>query len=295
MLRCAVSPPAFWPLRRSALQKFGFLGFLRNVEPLDLLQVRADCRLHLGQRDFAQRLVFRLLDADQRRITQLVDAGLDGQHRGQGHIHKLKISGFEFALHSDSAIRLFDLHDDGGVRPAQQLGQNDAGLRIAIVIGLQAGKNQIELFVFNGGGEGAGRVVGIQADKGIVFQMNGAIGALGQGLAQHLLGARRTGGNDDDFAAVLLFLAKGLFERVGVRLIHFVGDVFANPGAGFVEFEGGVLLRHLLHADQNLHSGLLAEVRAAEAIPRTTDCPVISKRLRQRRFLQTIISSLRTM
>ncbi len=82
--------------------------------------------------------------------------------------------------------------------------------------------------------------------------MDGAVGALGQGFAQYLLGACRTGRDDDHFSAVLFFLTQRLFEREGVRLIHFVGNVFADPGAGLVQFERRIFLRHLLHADQNL-------------------------------------------
>ena len=92
--------------------------------------------LHLG-----------LLDPDQRRIAQLVDARLDGQHRRQRHIDKLKEPGFQFALHPDAAAGLFDLHDDGGVRQAKNLGQNHAGLRISVIVRLQAGKNQVELLI----------------------------------------------------------------------------------------------------------------------------------------------------
>src|ERR1039458_1829465 len=81
--------------------------------------------------------------------------------------------------------------------------------------------------------------------------MNGAVGAFGQGFAQHLLGARRTGGDHHYFPAVLLFLSESFFQSVGIGLIHFVGNIFANPSAGFVKFKGDILLRDLLHADEN--------------------------------------------
>src|SRR5258708_4902812 len=83
--------------------------------------------------------------------------------------------------------------------------------------------------------------------------MNRAVGALGQSFAQHLLRARRPGGNHHDFATVLFLLAQRFFERISVGLVDFIGDVFANPRAAFVQFQRGVLLRDLLHADQNFH------------------------------------------
>jgi len=84
--------------------------------------------------------------------------------------------------------------------------------------------------------------------------MNGAVRAFGQRFAQNLLRPRGACGNYHYLAAVLLFLAERLFERKGVGLIDLVGDVFADLGAGFVEFERCILLRHLFHADQNLHA-----------------------------------------
>ena len=81
-----------------------------------------------------------------------------------------------------------------------------------------------------------------------------AVRAFCQRLAQNLLRPRRTGGNDDYFPTVLFLLAECFFERERVRFIHFVGDVLADPGTGLVQLERSVLLRHLFHADQNLHA-----------------------------------------
>ena len=96
------------------------------------------------------------------------------------------------------------------------------------------------------------RIERVQPDELVVLQMNRAIRALGQRLAQHLLRPRRTAGDDDDFALVLFPLPQRLFEGVGVRLVDFVRDVFADPRAAFVELQRRVFLRHLLHANQNL-------------------------------------------
>src|SRR5215475_9424804 len=57
-----------------ALEIFRFLSFLRNVHALDLLQIRPDRLLDISQGNFAQGLVFRLFDADQGGITELVNS-----------------------------------------------------------------------------------------------------------------------------------------------------------------------------------------------------------------------------
>ena len=152
-------------------------------------------------------------------------------------------------------IALLDLHDDGGVRPAQQLGQDHAGLGKAVVVGLQAGEDQVEVFVLDRSREGLRGIEGIEGNEAVAFQMDGAVGALGQRLAQNLLRARRAAGDDHYLAAMLFLLAQRLFQRVGVGLVHFVGNIVANPRAALVQLERRVFLRDLLHADQDLHQG----------------------------------------
>ena len=101
---------------------------------------------------------------------------------------------------------------------------------VAIVVGLQAGEDEVEFLVFDSGGEGAGGVEGVEADKGIVLEVDGAVGAFGQRFPQDLTGASRAGGDHDHFAGMLFFLAQGLFESVGVGFIDLVGKIFADPG-----------------------------------------------------------------
>ena len=138
------------------------------------------------------------------------------------------------------------------MRPGQKFGQHDSGLRIAVVVGLQAGEDDVKALILDRSGESPGGVRGVEGCKGIVFQMDGAIGALGQAFAQHLLRARRAGGDYNDFPSMFLFLPQGLFEGVRVRLIDLVRNIFPNPGASLVELERRIFLRHLLHADQDV-------------------------------------------
>ena len=50
------------------------------------------------------------------------------------------------------------MHDDGGVRPSQEFRQYDARLCVSVVVGLEAGENQVELFVFDRCSESLGGV-----------------------------------------------------------------------------------------------------------------------------------------
>ena len=57
----------------------------------------------------------------------------------------------------------------------------------------------------------------------VLFDVDGAVGALGQRFADGLRGARRSGAQRHHFAAVLLLQLQARFERVGVRLVDLVG------------------------------------------------------------------------
>jgi hypothetical protein len=51
---------------------------------------------------------------------------------------------------------------------------------------------------------------------------------------------------------MLLFLAKSLFERIRVRLVHLARNIFPYPGTALVQLQRSVFLWHLLDANQNL-------------------------------------------
>src|SRR5271165_4771622 len=68
----------FRHLRRGTFDHFRLLRLLRNVQLFDFLRIAAERRLDLVERHLPQRLVLGLLDTDQRGVTQLVNAGLNG-------------------------------------------------------------------------------------------------------------------------------------------------------------------------------------------------------------------------
>src|SRR3954462_11084385 len=84
---------------------------------------------------------------------------------------------------------------------------------------------------------------------------------------------------------MLFLLSQRLFECVCVRLVHFVRNVFTDPGATLVQLEWCVLLRHLLHANQYLHGdsdGLLqtVEYKWAGLSAQKTSGPLQAVRMR---------------
>ena len=88
----------------------------------------------------------------------------------------------------------------------------------------------------------------------IVFDVNRAIGAARQRLANHLRDARRPGRADDHFAAVLLLQPQRFLERVGVGLVHLeAGVLVANPGLVVVQAGLPLAGGHLLDADGDFH------------------------------------------
>ena len=77
---------------------------------------------------------------------------------------------------------------------------------------------------------------GIGRRQAIVLDVDGAIGAARQRLAQHLGDAGGPGRADHDFPAVLFLEPQALLERIGVRLVHLVaGVLLADPGAASFE------------------------------------------------------------
>ena len=169
----------------------------------------------------------------------------------------MEVTRLQLALHPNAGVGLLDLHDDGRVRPSQLFGQHHARLRKSVVIRLQASKDQVEILILHRGSKRLRGIEGVKTDKGIAFQVDGAVRALSEPLAQHLLRARGTAGDNHDLASVLLLLAQGLFQRVGIRLVDFVGNVLANPCSALVQLQRSVLLRDLLHAHQDFHPALL--------------------------------------
>ena len=62
----------------------------------------------------------------------------------------------------------------------------------------------------------------IERARILVFDVDGAVGALGERFANGLRGARRTDAQRHDFAAVLLLQLQALFQRVGIGLVDLV-------------------------------------------------------------------------
>ena len=219
--------PSFAASARRPGDQLRLLGLARNVEAGHA----GARRWKRCGRDLANLLLLRRHDALQRGVAQLIDAALNSEQCRQRHLHPLEPAPLQLALHAHVRLLYLHVHDDRGVRQPKALGEDHAGLRGALIVGLKAGQHKVEFLLAHGVGERAGDDKGICGDRreAIVLNVNGAIGAARQRFAQHLRRARRPGSADDDLAAMLLSQAKRLFERVGVGLVH---------------LEAGILLAH---------------------------------------------------
>src|SRR6202000_766457 len=95
----------------------------------------------------------------------------------------LKPSIFELTLYLDGALACFHLHDDGGVRDAEKLGEHNTGLAQTEIVRLQAGEDEIRLLVLDRSSKTAGNAECVQRGQVIALDMDGAGGALGGGFA----------------------------------------------------------------------------------------------------------------
>ena len=92
----------------------------------------------------------------------------------------------------------------------------------------------------------------------VAVDVNGAVGALGEGFANGGSDALGAGAEHDDFAAVLLFELEGFFEGVGVGLVH--GELkvgFFDPFAGGVDADLRIALGDLFDGYDDFHSKML--------------------------------------
>src|SRR5690349_11196075 len=89
--------------------------------------------------------------------------------------------------------------------------------------------------------------------------MNRAVCTAGQRLADHLSRPRRSSRHDNDFAGVLLFETKRLFERVGVRLVQLeAGILVADPALVLVNAKLPLSGDNLFDTDGDFHASLPA-------------------------------------
>ena len=129
---------------------------------------------------------------------------------------------------------------------SEQFGEQHAGLAKALVVALQPGEDQIEIFFLNCGRERTRRAQRIELEKFMIGDMDAAFGALGQRFLDGLLRALRPHRNGHHFAAVLFLQAQRFFEREAVRLVRFKSDVgFANPCAAIGDGQAAHLSREL--------------------------------------------------
>ncbi len=226
----------------------------------------------MGARSAAVSLLHFLglgaLDAHQRGVAELVAAGLNGEDGRGGELDGLEPAFFEFALDFDAGFGFLDVEDERGVGQAEEFGDDDAGLAEAEIFRLQAGEDEVGIFLLDGGGEQAGDAERVAGAEIVAEDVDGAVGAFGEGFADGGSDALGAGAEDDDFAVArgLLFELQGFFKGVGVGLVQGVLEVgFFNPFAGGVDADRGVALGNLFDGDDDFHGSMLSFILAGDA------------------------------
>src|SRR3982751_5613802 len=100
---------------------------------------------------------------------------------------------FQLSFHANRGSLRFYFHHDGGMRKAQQLCENNTGLSIAEIVGLQTGENKVRSFRLYGSREKTRGLKGIVGLVLIGFDMHSAICAFGKSFTDGLGRARGTG------------------------------------------------------------------------------------------------------
>ena len=156
-----------------------------------------------------------------------------------------------------SAGRRCDLHfhDDRRVRHAERLGEDDADLAEALVVGLQPGEHEIELLGLHRRGErvrDATRVGGRQRVGLDVNRRGRRRGRAPRGSPAPRAPARRE--QTTTSPPCFSFEAQRLFERVGVGLVQLeAGVLVADPGLLVVHAQLPLARHDLLDADGDFH------------------------------------------
>jgi hypothetical protein len=102
--------------------------------------------------------------------------------------------------------------------------------------------------------------------------VDGAVGALGQRLADGRSHALWPRAQHDHLAAVLFFELQRLFEGIGVRLVHRELQIgFVNPLAVGCNAHRRIALGNLLDCNNDLHL-VLPQILGAPSLPRICFC-----------------------
>jgi hypothetical protein len=160
----------------------------------DRLDLGGDVDAQIADRGRVEGLLLGLHDARQAGVAGLVEAQVGGEHGRQADLDGLHAA-IHFALHGH--VGAVDLHlvGEGGLGPAQVLGQELAHLVVVAVHGLLAEDDQIGALLLDQGGQDARHGVGVEVLL-VGLDQDRAISAHGEGGAQLLGGIVAADGHD---------------------------------------------------------------------------------------------------
>ena len=203
------------------------------------------------QLDLVEGLLLGLHDAGQRGVAGLVQAQVGGDDAGQAALDRLEAA-VGFAHDGGVAAIDGDAVGKRALTPAEELGEHLGGLVVVVVDGLLAHQHHVGCFLLDDLLQDLGDAVGVEF--AVVLDEDGAVGAHGEGGAELGDAVVAADGEHDDLAAMLLFLAQGLFNGDLVEGVHdHVDAVSHDPALVGLELDLGFVVRHALDGHQELH------------------------------------------
>src|SRR5690242_1656432 len=195
---------------------------LRRLDHLERDQSRRDVDAErVGLRD-VERLLLRLHDVRQRRITRLVEPQVGRDDRRQRHCESFQPAvdlALDRRLHAAVRRREIDLRGEGRLRPAEERREHLPRLVGVVVDRLLAHEHELGRFLLDDRLEKLGH--GERLELGIGLDQNRAVGAQRQRRPKRLLARGDPARHGDQLGRdALLLEANGLLDRDLVERIH---------------------------------------------------------------------------
>jgi hypothetical protein len=209
----------------------------------------------VGDRLHVEGLLLGRHDALERRIADLVDAGLHGDQAGGSELHHLVGAPFDLSIDLERSVGTLHLHGGRRVRHVAETSQHRRDRGEVSVVGHHAHEHQIRALLLHDRRESLCHAERIGALGLGILDVDGPVSPHPQCGTQGLgdpIGADRY---DDHLGLTGVLDAERLLECVGVVGVDLELDaLLLDPRAVGADVQARILVRHLFEADDDLHA-----------------------------------------